>query len=730
MKGDPLRGRRLLSTPRIFHLVFLFSIFYTKASAQHQVPDTLAAGTLFGKIKTDGILDEPEWAYAKRIDNFTQREPIEGLPGSECTEVAVLFGETAIYVGIWCYDSKPGKIEAKFLERDFNYQSDDNFEIALSPFNDQRSGYIFTVNPNGARADGQIISSEDVNDDWNGVWDAAARRTAEGWFVEVYIPFSTLQFHPGETHGWGINFERNIRHKNEQVRWQGWSRNFSLSNVSQAGTLIGLNHIKAALRGELKPYVLAGASHKNADGTTELLHKLGGDFNKNLLSTLKLNLTVNTDFAQVEADRVPVNLSRFDVYFPEKREFFLEGAQNYSFSLGNANDLFYSRRIGVSGANELLPIIAGARVFGKAGGTNIGFLSIQTAQKGETPSTNYSMIRLRQDVGRQSNIGMVVTSTQSDSVHNLVFGGDIRYETSKFLKNRSIVIYGSLFGSRTSGLNGHETIGYRLYVDYPNDLIDNYIGVSQVPRDFIPGIGFLNRSDYRNYVWYFRFTPRWLTSWGIRKWAFRPWGFNIYQTASTGNIESWDNTTRPIGFATKSGEYFEFNLKQSFDHPRSAFSLSDSIVIPVGKYQMSGYEIQMETFTGRRVFGKVIFYNGRYYGGHIKTLETDLGLNISKHLNLTAQWIFNDVTLPEGKLHTHEFTGRLLYAFTTKLNVALFAQWNSVEEFIGFNFRVHWIPKIGSDCYFVINQAYNKQLRFNRLGETSGVAKMVWRFAF
>lgn len=218
MKGDPLRGRRLLSTPRIFHLVFLFSIFYTKASAQHQVPDTLAAGTLFGKIKTDGILDEPEWAYAKRIDNFTQREPIEGLPGSECTEVAVLFGETAIYVGIWCYDSKPGKIEAKFLERDFNYQSDDNFEIALSPFNDQRSGYIFTVNPNGARADGQIISSEDVNDDWNGVWDAAARRTAEGWFVEVYIPFSTLQFHPGETHGWGINFERNIRHKNEQVR--------------------------------------------------------------------------------------------------------------------------------------------------------------------------------------------------------------------------------------------------------------------------------------------------------------------------------------------------------------------------------------------------------------------------------------------------------------------------------------------------------------------------------
>ncbi len=715
---------------RLIALLVFALFFFSKINAQHSAPDSVFAFFSNGKIKLDGELDEPEWAQARHISNFTQRELVEGEPATERTEVAIVYSETALYIGIWCYDRTPQKIEAKFLERDFNYDSDDNFGVVISPFNDKRSGYAFAVNPNGARADGQIISSEDINGDWNGVWDAAARRTDEGWFAELYLPFSTFQFPLAENQNWGINFERNIRHKNEQVLWQGWSRNFSILNMAQAGTLAGLNHIRGALRWEIKPYALLGADYKNTEGETDLLRKVGVDINKNLLSTLKLNLTANTDFAQVEADRVPVNLTRFDVYFPEKRDFFLEGSQNYEFRLGGPNTVFYSRSIGVSGANELLPVIAGARVFGIAGGTNSGFLSIQTGKEGDVPTTNYSMLRLRQDVGSQSNVGMVFTSVQSDSVNNLVFGGDARYETTKFLKNNNLIIYGALFGSRTEELESRQNIGYRLFVDYPNDLIDNFMGFVQVPRNFVPGMGFLNREDYRAYTWFFRFTPRFLTNWGIQKWSFRPWGFNIFQTASTGEIESWDNETRPLGFLTKSGEYFEFNLKQNFDHPREPFEISDSLVIPAGEYYSSGYEILLETFQGRRVSGGFVFFSSKYYTGHINTVEMGLSVNVNKHLNLNGDWIFNDLRLPEGNLQTHELVGRVLYAFTPKLNASLYAQWNSEEAFIGFNFRVHWIPKIGSDCYFVLNQAYDKQLRFNRLEETSAAAKLVWRFAF
>ncbi|MAW88177.1 MAG: hypothetical protein CMJ42_16790 [Phyllobacteriaceae bacterium] len=703
-------------------------LFSSQIIAQRSNPDTLVAYRIDKAIRLDGVLDEPAWKEAVHISNFTQVEPQEGLPASERTEVAVIYTETALYIGLWCYYKDPKTIVAKFLERDFDVEADDIIAIGISPFNDKRTGYALAVNANGARADGLIEGPEDVSLDWNGVWDAMVKRNTEGWFAEIYIPFSTLQYRQEGSGAWGIQFQRHILHNNEIVRWQGWSRNYNFENMSQAGTLVGLENIRGKLRLELKPYALLGVTKEKdikADGT----HKVGIDINKNLLSTLKLNLTVNTDFAQVESDRIQTNLSRFSLFYPEKREFFLEGANNYSFSLGGPNNLFYSRRIGINDNNEQVPILGGARVFGKAGNTNIGFLSIQSRGQDENPSTNYSMLRLRQDVGRQSNVGIIMTSVQREGYSNLVFGGDAVYETSEFLKNKNLSIGGMLYGSDDSETENERNIGYRFFVDYPNDLLDLYVSTTFVPENFIPGMGFTFRSNYRNYVSFFRFTPRWFTKIGVRKMNFQPWRLFLYQDAATGEVESWEYGLRPFGFELQSGESFELNFNFEYDHPENDFELSDGLVVPAGEYNMRNVSVEIETFSGRRLVGQLEFQAGTFYTGDIESLTAGLSFNVNKHLNVSSEWRYNHVSLPEGDIFSHELSGRAVYAFTPRLNASIFAQWNSEEDFIGYNFRVHWIPKIGSDFYLVFNQGYDEKLRFKRLQETSSGLKLVWRIA-
>ncbi|GIV30991.1 MAG: hypothetical protein KatS3mg029_0342 [Saprospiraceae bacterium] len=551
---------------------------------QRSIPDTIVAFRIDAPIRLDGQLDEPCWQEAGRIRNFTQVEPQEGAPATERTEVAVVYTTSALYIGVWCYDSNPNGITAKFLQRDFDVEADDLFAIALSTFNDKRTGYAFAVNPNGARADGLIEGSENISLDWNGVWDAAVTRTPQGWFAEIFIPFSTLQYRNQPSLNWGIQFQRIIISKNELVRWQGWSRNYEFENLSQAGTLTGLHEIRGQLKLELKPYTLLGFS-KEKGNKTDPTTKVGIDINRNLLTTLKLNLTVNTDFAQVEDDQVQTNLTRFSLFYPEKREFFLEGASNYTFGLGGPNNLFYSRRIGLTEDNEPVSILGGARVFGKVDNTNIGLLSIQTASKGQTPTTNYSMLRLKQDIGQQSRAGMILTSVQRQGYSNLVWGFDAVYETSRFLRARNLIVGGMVYGSHTTDISGRN-VGYRFYVDYPNDLLDVYLSTTYVPEHFIPGMGFISRRHYRNYVSFFRFQPRWFASLGVRRMRFQLWRLFIFQHAHTGEVESWEYGASPFGFELQSGDEFELNVNFEYDHPKEDFWIADKLHVPAGAYHM------------------------------------------------------------------------------------------------------------------------------------------------
>ena len=482
------------------------------------------------------------------------------MPATEITRTAVVYDETAIYIGIWCYQKGIKSIHAKFMQRDFDYDQDDNFQVAISTFNDRRNGYLFVINPNGARADLLISGNEEANKDWNGVWDCKTTVTTEGWFAEIKIPFNSLQFKGNAIQYWGINFERNIRSINEQVTWRGWTRDCSIFCLTNAGVLAGLNNIGYVKRFELKPYGLAGFE-KNQNQKASYPGKLGADLNVNLTPTLKLNITANTDFAQVEADRIAVNLTRFNVYYPEKREFFLEGYQNFQFYLGNNNQAYYTRKIGIENFNTV-PIIAGARLIGKIGQNNLGIVSLQTGSSGNIPSTNNTVVRYKRDIGEQSYIGGIFSSKLSSDVNNKLGGIDGAYSTSHFLKNKNLVIGALLSKSYDKDLPDKNTYAWRLFIDYPNDVVDHFIGIASVQQNYNPSLGYIERGNYESFTWNMRYSPRWFTKYGIRRMSLKPWEFTVFRTQSTGELESFYNESRPLGFFTKSGETFEFNLQQ------------------------------------------------------------------------------------------------------------------------------------------------------------------------
>ena len=699
--------------------------------AQHSQPEQIEAYATHSSINFDGQLNDSIWQKATKIHNFTQRDLDFGQAITEPTEVAVAYDKHNLYFGIWCYQKDASKIVAKNMNLDFDYEEDDNFQILLSPFNDNRNGYLFVINPNGARADIQVYGGEDGNQDWNGVWDVKTTINTKGWFAEIIIPFNTLQFKSDSILNWAINFERDIVSENEQALWQGWSRDNSIFSVVKAGKLSKLKNIAYAKRFELKPYALAGWHYDKNNGTSKPL-KFGGDLNVNLSPTLKLNLTSFTDFAQVESDRIPVNLSRFSVYYPEKRQFFLEGSDLYSFYLGDWNSAFYSREIGIENGQQI-PILAGARVFGKVGKNNIGFLNIQEANVDSIPTRNNTVLRYKRDIGNQSYIGGIFTNVVDKDHSNQVLGFDAAYETSKFLHNKNLTLGAKFTSSANNFKFTNHAFTYRIFADYPNDLMDIFMAVGSMRADFNPELGYIHRSNFDSYTWHFNLTPRMFSNFGVKRMLFKPWSFSIYRTQTTGELESINNETRPLGAVFKSGERFEINLIQNYDRIDDSFDITDAITIPIGKYWMYQYEFQFETYHARRLWLELSYKQGDFYSGTIKKIESSIGLNINKHLNISEEYIWNNVDLPDGNISTHELASYINYAFTTKLNFSLFGQFNTLDELMIYNIRMHWIPKIGQDLYFVYNIGYQEPIRqidYLKPTTSSAVVKFIYRITF
>lgn len=713
------------------YFLFIFMFFFgLNLFSQHSKPDTLVASFYNQQIKLDGKLDEVCWKTAFAIENFTQREQQEGEAATERTRVAVVYNTNEIYFGIWCFDSEPDKISAQQMARDFSWGSDDNFEIMISTFNDNRNGYLFVTNPNGAMADVWVgDEGKDFNKDWNGVWDVAVETNDKGWFVEMVIPFSTLKFKNDSSQVWGINFERNIRRKKEQLMWQAWSRLYDVEKISQGGKLIGIHNIKQANKIEINPYLLSGFqfSDENNKNTT----KIGGEVNFDITPTLKLNFSIHTDFAQVESDRQQINLSRFSLFYSEKRQFFLEGKNYYDMNIGRAR-LFYSRRIGID-QNTEIPVIGGVRMFGKLNKTNIGIMSIQTQSKDHIPTTNYSVIKIKQDIFKQSSIAIIAMQKYSENSYNRVFGTDFTYSTSALFGEKNLLVGGSFALSDTKVFGESEdlnsdNLSYNVFLSYPNDIIEIDAGFTTVQSGFNPEMGYLNRKNYQMLYAELQFNPRFKKLPFFRNLIFKPLDINYYINEETKEMESFSYEWRPFGFVSKSGESFEFNVQHIFDKPSEDFELIDEVYIPAGSYWDNRYEVQFETFRGRKIAGELSLSTGEFYTGSRQEIELYVHFNLNKRLNIGIDWERNYIQLSQKSLLTDEIGGRIDYAFNPKLQTSLFAQWNNEDKNILLNYRINWIPKIGSFFYFVINQELSTDGGI-KLERTTIIGKLIWRFA-
>lgn len=710
-------------------VLVLFSVLCGPALlAQHSKPDTIRASRVHSTIRIDGLLDEAEWQATQHIRNFTQRELNEGEPATERTEVAILYDDRNLYVGIWCYDREPDKLVAQKMKRDFNFDSEDNFEIIIDTYHDRRNGYLFVTNPNGARADALVIDNgRQVNEDWDGVWDVAARVTEEGWFAEMVIPFSTLKFSAASEQIWGINFERNIRRKREQVLWQGWSRDSELEQVSRAGTLVGLHQISSVTLMELKPYASGGMEKPRALNSTTL-SKFGGDLNYLITPTLKLNVTVNTDFAQVESDREQVNLTRFSLFFPEKREFFLEGQNFFAFNMGHNIRPFYSRRIGISPERTEIPILGGARLLGKLGRSTLGVMSLQTEEKNSFPSTNYSVLRWKQDVLEQSSLGLIGISKIEPHRWNATYGADFLYSTSSLFGDKNFSVGGALVQSYTSDARNKTGLAHRIRLSYPNDFIEFAAIWERASATFNPEVGFLRRTSFQQFFAELKFKPRPKFLPWIRQMEFKPMDFNYFIDDETKELTTFFSEFRPLGFATKSGEFFEFNIQRRAEKLTEDFEIQDGVIISPGEYWFTRYEIQLATFTGRPLFGFFEVNWGDFYNGKRAEWSGRIVWQMNKHFSLSGDYTRNVVNLPAGNFTVDEVGGRMEFAVTPKLFGSLFAQWNNEDQEILLNFRINWIPKPGTDFFFVINQAVDTSSQTFIVSNTTVLTKFVWRF--
>ena len=666
-----------------------------------------------GPITLDGLLTEACWEKSPVISDFRQRDPREGEPATEKTEIRVVYYEQALYIGVVCADSTPELLVAKEMKRDGAVEGDDSITIILDTYLDHRNAFYFAFNSYGARKDALIVDeSQKTNLNWNGVWDVKAVVTDKGWQAEVMIPFDTLRFKAGQPQ-WGINFRRMIPRKNEEVLWQASRRNAGIFRISEAGMLDGIPNIEPAHRYEIRPYFSFGVTETLPSGSPETANlarahqeKVGFDGKIKLAKNLIADLTVNTDFAQTEVDQAVVNLSRFPVRFPEKRDFFLENAGFFDFLSPGNNQLFFSRRIGLSKKGEPIPIAVGGRITGKMGAFDLGVINVQTRSQESTPAGNYTAIRPKYGILKKSYIGAIITNVYNtaEGNRNQAYGFDGVFSFSNFF-GQNISIASSIAQTSTPGVHSDRSAGY-FGVSFPNDWVEAWFNYGFTQKHFNPELGFLGRGSVEQYSARWRFQPRPPAPWNkwIRKLYFKPLDINVYKSLPGGELESLSQEFRPIGFDLQSGETFEFNIIRRFDRLDEDFNIFGDVVIPPGRYWWNSFELQFKTSSKRRwqIDGATSW--GGYYQGNINQIEMQGGLKITGHLSVSGSYATSRADYRSDRFITHEVSSRFVYAFSNRANLQVFSQWNNETKIANIYVRLHIIPKIGSDIYSIFNQ--------------------------
>jgi len=663
--------------------------------------------------KVDGVLDEAVWSTAAVVDRFVQQEPQEGRPASDRTEVRVVYDEGHLYIGVRAYSSLA--VSATEMRRDADRLFDeDNFQVILDTFHDSRNGYMFLTTPLGAKLEQQVFdegegggrgTTANINRNWDGVWNAAARMDSEGWTAEIDIPFSTVRFVPSESQVWGVNFQRHIRRKNESVLWSPIPKAYTLSRVSLAGELHGLSGISRGLDLRLKPFLVGGVRDVQESRTaraTDWVRDVGLDARYGVTAGLNMDVTINTDFAQVEVDEQQINLTRFGLFYPEKRDFFLENSNFFTMGTGSSftsapvqTDLFFSRRIGLSDAGTPIPILGGVRLAGKSGPNNVGVLDIQTDDAFGKPGDNFLVGRYSRDVLERSRVGAIFVNKESTggSAHfNRTLGVDANIAPSA-----NVQINGYVAKTETPGRNGDDMAFYGriAYRDPKWNLWLNYLDVQD---NFNAEAGFVQRTGIRTTKAYFSPTPR--PKLGNVK-LFEPMYVLTYITDQTNRMVGRQHHLM-LGTTLRDDSFINVIYQEVLDVLDRPFRLQ-GVTIPVGTYKMNEWVFTYNTSPGRRLYSRLNASPVDFYGGNRLSLSAAAGVRASSRFSTELQYNRNDVKMPWGDFLVNLSTLRVDYTFSPRMTIRSLTQYNSSTHEVSNNVRFNFIHRPGSDIYVVYN---------------------------
>ncbi len=690
-------------------------------------------------VALDGSLDEPAWARADPATDFIQLDPLNGEPATEQTEVRVVYDSGRLFISVICYDSDPEGLLGNQMLRDAAFSGDDRFMFVIDPYLDGRSGYFFEINPSGAMGDGLVNASTggtdiSVNKSWDGIWNARVEQSGVGWTIEIEIPFRTLNFDPNAS-AWGINFQRTVRRKNEESLWMGYGRNQSLTRMSNAGRLEGLTEISQGVGLDVRPYLVSGLSQspgRPMAASTENTD-LGADFFYNLTPSLRANFTVNTDFAETEVDQRRVNLTRFPLRFPERRDFFLEGASFFDFAVGRLNS-FFSRRIGLTDTGAPQAINFGAKLTGQVGAQDIGFLQMQTSDEGGLAGEDFTVFRTRRQVYTQSYVGMIYTRRAQrggGAPDRHTVGLDFALNTSQFRGSDNLNLWGYWAWNnnpdRPRGNLGGHAFGVRLA--YPNDPWSTLVSYREFGEDHEPAVGFVPRVNLRRLSPQINYSPRPRQHPWIRRFSF---GWDGQWIVGFDNeLQSGLQTFTAFSVELHSGDSFSVDIVPRFERLTGDFDIHPGIVLPGGAaYDFTRYRFDLETASQRWIAFNSTFEAGSFLSGNRREFTTGLDLRPRNGvlLGLTGEW--NRVDLAEGRFVTSVVRASADTQFNPWVSVNNNIQYDTRSRVLGWQTRFRWILRPGNDLFFVYVHNWEDDFFEMRTLDRRAVAKLSYTHRF
>ncbi len=652
------------------------------------------------------ITSDPAWHEVVPVSGFVQNTPDEGEPATEKTEVYMAFDDLTLYVGVVCHDREPNGIIVAHAQRDESLDETDSFRMILDTYQDRQGGFVFGTNPAGAQYDGQVTgrssggltAGNSFNLNWDTSWEVEARITETGWSAEIAIPFRSLRYPAGEATTWGVNFQRNIRRRNETSYWAPLPRQFNLFWVSRAGDLEGVEPPRQRNL-QLTPYALADSRRPGVESaSTTSDFEIGADLKYSLTPSLTLDATVNTDFAQVEADEQQINLDRFNLFFPEKRPFFLENSGLFDVGVPGELSLFFSRRIGLGPSGEEIPILGGLRVSGKQGKNNIGILGMRTEEtEGIAPENDFAVARYSRDLPNRSSIGAIFVERRADGSDdtNRTLGLDGRWGIGEYSE-----LTGFVAQTDTPGLEGDDH-AFHLLGRYNSETLVGSLGYTEVGDNFSPEVGFLARQGYRK--------PEGFVLYRIRPEKFlglhevRPhvsyrgfWDSDDFQQTGFLHVDShWE---------FKSGYEVHTGVNFTREGVKEPFEISPGVIVPPGTYDHEELALVFWTNRGAPVSFTLRPTIGGFFGGDRVSVASGLDFRLGEKFTSEVDWINNNINLPGGDFETNLGRLRATYSFTPNILIQALVQYNDRADVWATNLRFTWLQRANSGLFVVYNE--------------------------